>query len=121
MCSCVTLSACLMDQVHQSVPDVYSEAVVSQSDLLLLQIHVEHRFAGYGQFALFFLSENRQPAGSHEGVLVPHQLHSGQIWGGWRQTAVRQEKQNQAKRRKQREGSGKTENYQHKGEEGNFS
>lgn len=71
-----------MNQINQSVPDVHGEAVVGQSDPLLLQIDVEHRFVGDGQFALLLVSQDRHPARPQNRVLVPHQLDSGQIW--WR-------------------------------------
>lgn len=67
-------------QINQSVTDVHGEAVVGQSDPLLLQVDVEHRFVGDGQFSLFLLSQDGHPAGPQHGVLVPHQLHPGQIW-----------------------------------------
>lgn len=70
----------LLDQVNQSVPDVHSQAVVGHSDHLLLQIDGEHGFVGDGQLAPLLLSQDGHPAGSHDGVLVPHELHSGQIW-----------------------------------------
>lgn len=70
----------LLNQVNQSVPDVHSQAVVGHSDLLLLQIDGEHRFVGDVQLAPLLLSQDGHSAGSHDGVLIPHQLHSGQIW-----------------------------------------
>lgn len=70
----------LINQINQRVPNIYREAIVSQSDPPLLQIDVEHRFVGDGHFSLFFLSQDGHPAGPQQGVLVPHQLHSGQIW-----------------------------------------
>lgn len=70
----------LFNQKNQSVPDVHSEVVVNQSDLLLLHTDVEHRFVGDGQLALFFVSQDGHLARPKHGVLVPHQLHSGQIW-----------------------------------------
>lgn len=79
MCVCV-INVILMNQINQSVANVYSEAVVSQSDPFLLQIDVEHRFVGDEQFALFLLSQDRQPARAEQRVLIPHQLDSGQIW-----------------------------------------
>lgn len=79
-CVCVRDNIILMKQINQSVPDIHREAVVSQSDPPLLQIDVEHRFVGDGQFALFLLSQDGHPARPQHGVLVPHQLHSGQIW-----------------------------------------
>lgn len=68
-----------MNQINQSVPNVYSEAVVGQGDPLLLQIDVEHRFVGDGQLALLLLSQDGHPARPQHGVLVSHQLHPGQV------------------------------------------
>lgn len=79
-CARPTLMFPLLNQVNQSVPDVHRQAVVGHSDLLLLQIDGEHGFVGDGQLAPLLLSQDGHPAGSHDGVLVPHQLHSGQIW-----------------------------------------
>lgn len=79
-CARPTLMFRLLNQVNQSVPDVHSQAVVGHSDLLLLQIDGEHGFVGDGQLVALLLSQDGHTAGPHDGVLVPHQLHSGQIW-----------------------------------------
>lgn len=66
------MNVILLNQINQSVPDVHSEAVVSQSDPLLLYVDVEHRFVGDGQLALFLVSQDGHPARPQHGVLVPH-------------------------------------------------
>ena len=87
VCVCVLVS--LKNQINQSVADVHGEAVVSQSDSLLLQVDAEHRFTGNGQLPLFFLSQDGHLARPQHGVLIPHQLHSGQVWCKRRRHGVR--------------------------------
>lgn len=84
LCVCVweRVTVTLLNQINQSVTDVHSEAIVSQSDPLLLQTDAEHRFVGDGQLAPLLEPQDGHPARPEHGVLVPHQLHSGQIW--WR-------------------------------------
>lgn len=69
-----------LNQVGQSVTDIRSEPVVSHGDFLLIQIDAEHGLRRDDDFAQLLLSQHGHPTGPQQGVLVPHQLHFGEIW-----------------------------------------